>query len=435
MAMAMAWHDIMASRRRGRGRGRKRREKEGEGGRRRERGKMGVKVVSAEAARHAATALVPPLAAISAASNASVSGASVSSASVSSASGIGVCSTKRKGDAGRVGIVGGSAEYTGAPFFAAMAAYRAGADLVHVFCPPRAASVIKSYSPDLIVHPCVMDLSARHPSNLADETRTKDREKISENHQAHPSCSPTNASVSADEEPLNDTWDTDWLPRMSAIVVGPGLGRGSAASAAVKRSIEIAKAYEIPIVLDADALYTLSRDPLIIMGYKKAVLTPNHHEFKRLVAASKQLNSSSTGDGESDGLDGVVELSHAFLGPTIVRKDAVDSISDGNLFVKCDEAGCPRRCGGQGDVLAGSAAVFASWLYTPDNEQKNANEVQDDHCTRSLVTACYGASLLTRHTAAAAFAKHKRSMTASDVVAEVGDTFEKLFPIKPTHCI
>lgn len=28
-----------------------------------------------------------------------------------------------------------------------------GADLVHVFCPEDAAQVIKSYSPELIVHP------------------------------------------------------------------------------------------------------------------------------------------------------------------------------------------------------------------------------------------------------------------------------------------
>ena len=43
--------------------------------------------------------------------------------------------------------------YTGAPYFAAISALKAGADLVHVFCERDAGQVIKSYSPELIVHP------------------------------------------------------------------------------------------------------------------------------------------------------------------------------------------------------------------------------------------------------------------------------------------
>jgi ATP-dependent NAD(P)H-hydrate dehydratase len=42
--------------------------------------------------------------------------------------------SKHKGQAGKIGVVGGCAEYTGAPFFAAIAALRIGADLAHVFC-------------------------------------------------------------------------------------------------------------------------------------------------------------------------------------------------------------------------------------------------------------------------------------------------------------
>lgn len=68
-----------------------------------------------------------------------------------------LCNDKYKGQNGRIGIVGGSLEYTGAPYFAAMTAMRVGADLSHVFCHAKAATVIKSYSPDLIVHP-LLDL-------------------------------------------------------------------------------------------------------------------------------------------------------------------------------------------------------------------------------------------------------------------------------------
>lgn len=62
-------------------------------------------------------------------------------------------SSKHKGQDGRIGIVGGSLEYTGAPYFTATTAMRVGADLAHVFCHSAAATVIKSYSPELIVHP------------------------------------------------------------------------------------------------------------------------------------------------------------------------------------------------------------------------------------------------------------------------------------------
>lgn len=58
-----------------------------------------------------------------------------------------------KGEAGRVGIIGGSLEYTGAPYYAGIAALKTGCDLVHIFCPQSAGLPIKSYSPELIVHP------------------------------------------------------------------------------------------------------------------------------------------------------------------------------------------------------------------------------------------------------------------------------------------
>lgn len=58
-----------------------------------------------------------------------------------------------KGEAGRIGIIGGSLEYTGAPYYAGIAALKVGCDLVHIFCPQSAALPIKSYSPELIVHP------------------------------------------------------------------------------------------------------------------------------------------------------------------------------------------------------------------------------------------------------------------------------------------
>lgn len=59
----------------------------------------------------------------------------------------------RKGDSGKVGVIGGAPEYTGAPYFSSITAMKIGADLSYVFCHPDASVVIKSYSPELIVHP------------------------------------------------------------------------------------------------------------------------------------------------------------------------------------------------------------------------------------------------------------------------------------------
>lgn len=62
-----------------------------------------------------------------------------------------------KGQSGRVGIVGGSREYTGAPFFSAMSALRVGADISYVLSTHDAAAVIKTFSPDMIVLPILSD--------------------------------------------------------------------------------------------------------------------------------------------------------------------------------------------------------------------------------------------------------------------------------------
>jgi ATP-dependent NAD(P)H-hydrate dehydratase len=61
--------------------------------------------------------------------------------------------TSLKGDNGRIGVIGGSYEYTGAPYYAAISSLKVGADIAHIFCSKSAANAIKSYSPEIIVHP------------------------------------------------------------------------------------------------------------------------------------------------------------------------------------------------------------------------------------------------------------------------------------------
>ncbi|MHA2222023.1 MAG: NAD(P)H-hydrate epimerase, partial [Candidatus Thorarchaeota archaeon] len=57
----------------------------------------------------------------------------------------------RKGDFGKILIVGGSDVYSGAPALTGMAALRTGADLVSILAPEPVTSAIRSYSPNLMV--------------------------------------------------------------------------------------------------------------------------------------------------------------------------------------------------------------------------------------------------------------------------------------------
>src|SRR3989338_5914330 len=59
----------------------------------------------------------------------------------------------RKGDFGKLLVVGGSREYAGAPALVGLAALKAGCDLVSVASPKRAADIVASFSPNLITYP------------------------------------------------------------------------------------------------------------------------------------------------------------------------------------------------------------------------------------------------------------------------------------------
>ena len=120
-----------------------------------------------------------------------------------------------KGQAGKIGVVGGCEEYTGAPYFAAMSALRMGADLAHVFCAEGAGHVIKSYSPELIVHPYMREGGS---GSNGDTHTAYDAELVTE--------------AMEKIEP--------WLDRMSALVVGPGLGRDPTMCETAKRIIAAA---------------------------------------------------------------------------------------------------------------------------------------------------------------------------------------------------
>ncbi|XP_069061215.1 ATP-dependent (S)-NAD(P)H-hydrate dehydratase isoform X2 [Pleurodeles waltl] len=278
---------------------------------------------------------------------------------------------KHKGQDGKIGVVGGCQEYTGAPYFAGITALKVGADLSHVFCTKDAATVIKSYSPELIVHP-VLD----SPNAIQEVEK--------------------------------------WLPSLHTIVVGPGLGRDDRILQNAKIIIEKSKTKGIPIVIDADGLWLIAQEPSIIQGYKQAILTPNVIEFSRLYEA---VIRDPVDTNDHDGC--VLRLSQSMGNLTIVQKGERDLISDGEKVIVCSHEGSSRRCGGQGDLLSGSLGVLAHWAFIAGPEKTNG--------LNPFLVAAFGACSLTRQCNNQAFQKYGRSMTTTDMIAEIGIAFNKLF--------
>ncbi|XP_036450343.1 ATP-dependent (S)-NAD(P)H-hydrate dehydratase isoform X2 [Colossoma macropomum] len=280
-------------------------------------------------------------------------------------------SKKHKGQDGRIGVVGGCQEYTGAPYFAAISALKVGADLSHVFCTKDAATVIKSYSPELIVHP-VLD-----SPNAVEEIEK-------------------------------------WLPRLHSLVVGPGLGREDGILKTAKEVIEKSKSKGIPIIIDADGLWLIAKEPSIIQFYQRGILTPNFMEFSRLYEAMHREPLDST-----DLKGSAQQLSIAMGNVTLVLKGEEDIITDGNRVITCSQQGSGRRCGGQGDLLSGALGVFAHWAFSsfPD-ATKGMNPT---------LVAAFAATSLTRQCNRQAFDKHGRATTTSDMIQEICTAFRKLF--------
>ena len=357
-----------------------------------------------------------------------------------------------KGQAGKIGVVGGCEEYTGAPYFAAMSALRMGADLAHVFCAEGAGHVIKSYSPELIVHPYMREGGSgsnggTHTAYDA-ELVTEAMEKI---------------------EP--------WLDRMSVLVVGPGLGRDPTMCETAKRIIAAACEKDIPLVIDADGIRLVMEDEdvSLVGNNGRVVLTPNKAELDRFRGCGWGGESGNSGDIASD-------IAHILNGPVVVAKGEADvvvthtigEVEDmlenahlegyeneiaklrkySTLYV-CDEMGSPRRCGGQGDVLAGTIATFLAWSTRSEAAEcaivSAAMHLEDDPDTEAALSkaamaqnyklnhvfassasalAAYAGCLVTRVAARAAFDKKRRSMLATDVIEELGDTMQRLFPVE-----
>jgi len=278
----------------------------------------------------------------------------------------------RKGECGTIAVFGGCVMYTGAAYFAAISALKSGSDLVHVFCEKEAGPALRSYSPELIVHPVL------------------DQEY---------------GMVEIDH----------WLPRLHCVVLGPGLGRNQSMGGRLSIILEKVKARSLPLVLDADGLWHLASNPRMLKGYTKAVITPNPQEFSRLAQAvlHREIVPSLCPDPKA-----VSDLAKALGHLTVVHKGAHDVISDGHITEDCHSGGSPRRCGGQGDLLAGILATFLNWGYAPGSSGGPPSP---------CLVAAWGSCRLARACAAHTFAVQGRSMTTEDLVDGIQSQFCRLY--------
>jgi len=204
----------------------------------------------------------------------------------------------RKGDGGRVLVVGGSEEYVGAPIFAALGALAAGADLVYLAAPfAREAALLE---PEII------------PRRLEEAA-----------------C---------------------MARRVDAVVVGPGLGlRGGELLESV---VEAALEAGVPTVIDADGLKLLPETRLWRRLTPTTLLTPHRGEARRLLGLPR---------GEEVDPEDAARRIAALTGATVLVKAPVDAACDPEGRCRLNDTGHPAMSsGGTGDVLAGLAAGIAA---------------------------------------------------------------------------
>lgn len=229
-----------------------------------------------------------------------------------------------KGDAGRILLLCGSVGYTGAAALAAKGALRSGSGLVYLGVPESIYQIEATKLDEAVVFPL---------PNKNGMLSEKAIEQID-----------------------------GYLPRMDAVLLGPGLGIGAGTEAVVKY---VMTKYEGTVVLDADGISLLSGHKNVLRDRKgTTILTPHEGEFTRFTGTQithRQICAQALA---------------ADLGCVVLLKGNKTIITDGN-DVYVNPTGNPGMAvGGCGDVLSGiiaslvgqgvaplEAAACGAWLH------------------------------------------------------------------------
>ena len=142
------------------------------------------------------------------------------------------------------------------------------------------------------------------------------------------------------------------LARATVVVVGPGLGRSRWA----QRLLDAVFESSLPLVVDADALNLLSREPLRRDAW---VLTPHPGEAGRL------LNQETAGVQENR-YAAVRELAATYGGVAVLKGAGTLVARVGEPVAVCAAGNPGMAAGGMGDVLSGViAGLIAQGLEPP----------------------------------------------------------------------
>ena len=208
-----------------------------------------------------------------------------------------------KHDFGRLLIVAGSVGYTGAPTLAARAAVRGGAGLVYLGVPEAIYAVTAVKNDEAMPFPL--------------------------------KCGP-DGLISPEALPELE----ERMAKCDVLAVGPGLGRSDGI---VELVSGLLRASRVPTVLDADALWAVSRAPEALSEAGcSVVLTPHAREFER-------LGGDLSAPREEAALRFAREHGCALV---LKGRGTVCAFPDGECYV--NPTGNPGMArGGSGDVLTG----------------------------------------------------------------------------------
>lgn len=227
----------------------------------------------------------------------------------------------KKYDFGLLLVIGGSDFYSGSPALSAMAAFKSGVDMVRIIAPKRAADIIAGFTPILAAYPLEGKyLEEKHLATLISMTEAA-------------------RAVSGGK---------------TAVVIGGGMGRTEETQEAI---LEYLSQVQIPVVIDADAIYAIGKKPEIIAG-KNFLITPHTYEF--FILTGKEIYKLPEEEKIKQ-----VQAEANRLQTTILLKGPTDIISDGKE-VALNKTGSPfMTVGGMGDTLAGIAGALMARGISP----------------------------------------------------------------------
>ncbi len=223
-------------------------------------------------------------------------------------------SSAKKGDFGRILVIGGSDVYSGAPALSGMAALRTGSDLVSILAPEPVVSAIREYSPNLMVTSLGTKILQRETTDLV----------------------------------------LEMIAKNNAIAFGPGLGNHPDTITSVKTLVQKIVELKKPLVLDADGLKAIEGSG-IKMNPEFVVLTPHWGELKTIMDVDL---------GDPEDLDNRIKRAKDAAQKyqaIILLKGHIDVIANPSGQYKINRTGVPAMTvGGTGDVLTGIIASLMS---------------------------------------------------------------------------